>query len=132
MKFYIGARTTHREKVKEIHNLLKEKGHEITVDWTNDPSLKPYEENLEASKKLAENHINGIMSSDVTIIISDKEGTGIYVELGTAIAQNLIKGKPHIYVIGKDISGSNFYLHPTIKHKENIQEILLDMEKTKI
>ncbi|MFH1308236.1 MAG: hypothetical protein ABIH72_05265 [archaeon] len=47
MKIYVGARFTKKEEVIKLHKILKEKGHEITCDWTTHLPISPYDKNQE-------------------------------------------------------------------------------------
>ncbi|MFH1500888.1 MAG: hypothetical protein ABIE22_02980 [archaeon] len=128
MKFYISAKWQLIEEVREIYKLLKEKGHEITEDWTLHNSVKPYDKDVEISKNYAIKDMQGVLNSDVYILLSDDKGIGKYVELGAAIASNILCGKPIIYVIGSLNNQSQFYLHPSINLRKNFKEVLTEID----
>jgi hypothetical protein len=127
MKFYIAARWDKRGKVKELYKSLEEKGHEITTDWTEHESIKPYDVNADKSRQHSLEDINGVITSDVFIIISSEAGTGMYAELGAAIAQNLSTGKPRIYVVGEHPDRSMFYYHPSAEIRNTVEEVFEEL-----
>ena len=57
-------------------------------------------------------------------MLSDEAGTGMYVELGAAIASYLERGKPEIFVIGPHNSRSMFYFHPAVQRVDNLEGVL--------
>lgn len=113
-------------------DLLVEKGHEITHDWTaTDKFLGDTDSklaNIEETRERAFRDIQGVLDSNVYILSSDNEsaGKGMYVELGAALAlrQAGIEGAPIIYVIGKLNHMSIFYLHPLVKRRNSLEEVL--------
>jgi len=127
MKFYIASRFKLKDKVGDIYELLRSKGHETVTDWTKHKPVKPYKENSEFAEKYAAEDLRGVIGSDVFIIMSDDAGTGMHTELGAAIAENLRSGKPEIYVVGEHTSRSMFYFHPSVNKKENINQVLEEL-----
>ncbi len=128
MKFYIASRFGLKDKVKEMCDILQEKGHETTTDfWLSHKSIKPYTDNLEFAKQYSVEDINGVLESDVFVIIGDEAGTGMYIELGAAIAQQIKTGKPKIYAIGEHTTRALFYFHPSVIRKNNFEEVLEDL-----
>ena len=119
MKFYISAKWHLRDKVKEINAYLRERGHQITADWTQRAYSRDYDGQNEAqSAEFSEEEISAILSSDVFIHLSDLGGKGKYVDLGIALAGNkLQQGKPIIYVIGENASESQFYFNRSVRRK---------------
>jgi len=124
MKFYVAARFDLREEVKRIHKLLKEHGHEITYDWTNEEKIKPYDKNQELASRYSIKSVRGVRDSDVFILISDAAGTDMYGEIVAAIISNSIDKKPQIYVIGNYLDKSKFFFHPSVNRRRTIEEVL--------
>jgi len=127
MKFYIASRFGLKEEVRVLYKTLEDKGHEIIADWTQHKTVKPYAENKELSRDYAIEDIKGTMNCDVFILISDEAGTGIYTELGAAIANNIKFGAPKIYVVGEHIDRSIFYYHPSVKQMSTTEEVFKDL-----
>ena len=76
MKFYIAARFGLKEKVREIYKKLKDKGHDVTLDWTLHKSIKPYDKNQELAEKYSIQVISGVRESDIFILLTNEAGTG--------------------------------------------------------
>ena len=128
MKFYIAARFDKKVEVNKLYELLKNKGHEITCDWTLHKTIKPYDENQDLAKNYSIEDILGVKDSDVFILLGDKAGTGMYVELGAAIFSNIILNRPKIYIIGEYIARSMFFYHPFVNRRKNVEEVLNELE----
>ena len=127
MKFYIASRFGLKEEVRVLYKTLEDKGHEIIADWTQHKTVKPYSENKELSREYAIEDINGAMNCDVFILISNEAGTGMYTELGAAIANNIKFGTPKTYVVGEHIDRSIFYYHPSVKQMSTTEEVFKDL-----
>lgn len=129
MKFYIASRFEMKDLILETYEQIKKLGHEIIYDWTIHKPIKPYEKNPETAREYATEDAYGAMNCDIFIMYSDKYGTGMYTEQGLAIASNLIRGKPMIYVIGENNSKSLFHFHPSVKRMNTLDEVLEDISK---
>lgn len=78
-------------ETKRMISVLEKKGHECTHDWTAVEGAdvkRPYEDHLEKVREFAENDIAGARDADVFIILGDKSGTGMFVEMGAALSNN--------------------------------------------
>ena len=128
MRFYVSSRVKSMDKVRAAFKLIKERGHEITEDWTAHPEMKPFNENLDLAAKCSVRDVDGVRNSDVYILLTEEGGTGMYVELGFAIAFNLEKGKPDIYVIGEHTSKTMFSYHPAVRRKNTIEDVLEEID----
>ena len=128
MKFYIAARFGLKDEVREVYKTLENKGHEIMADWTEHKPVKPYADNQEVSQEYSVEDIDAAMSCDVFILISSDAGTGMYIELGAAIANNIKTGTPKIYVIGEHTGRSMFYFHPSVMRKNTLAEVFEDLD----
>ena len=82
MNWYVASRVRHKEYLREVSEKLKGLGETVTSDWLYQDSLKPYEENDVAVKALSESVVQAVLASDVFVLISDPEGTDMFVELG--------------------------------------------------
>jgi hypothetical protein len=137
MKIFISGQIDESASIKKLFELLKSENHEITHDWTKtDKFLGDRESklaNLEESGRRAEADIQGVLDCDIYILSSDNKnvGKGMYVELGAALAlkQSKLTNLPEIYIIGPLNHMSIFYLHPLIKRRDNITEVLEELSK---
>ena len=119
MKFYFASRFRYKEKISEISKLLESKKHKVISSWINSPSLKPYEENEKECRLMAKNIESEIKKCDVFVLIDDRAGTDMFVELGIAISL-----KKKIYVVGKYGKRSLMHLHPQIKNMLSMDDLL--------
>ena len=123
MVFYISSRVADIEKVKEIIKYIEQRGHKVKTDWTEHTPPRPYDSNIKISKKYAIEDINASMNCDIFVLLTSNAGTGMYTEFGSAIANNLSKGKPKIFVIGEYVTRSMFFFHTSVTRKETIEEV---------
>ncbi|MBI4162506.1 MAG: hypothetical protein HY513_02390 [Candidatus Aenigmarchaeota archaeon] len=140
MKFYIAARFDNKEKVWEIYEKLKEKGHEIHSDWTVHQPFYPYISDPELCAKYSEEDVNGAMNCDVFVLLADEHhngqheqkakshGRGMFIELGTAMSSFLLRGSPRIFVIGPDNDKAIFHFHNSVTRFDTIEEVLENLE----
>ena len=119
MKFYFASRFRHKEKILDISKILESKKHKVVSSWIYNPSLKPYEENEKECRLMAKKIESEIKKSDVFVLISDRAGTDMFVELGIAISL-----KKKIYVIGKYGKRSLMHFHPGIKNLISMGDLL--------
>jgi hypothetical protein len=120
MKWYIASRVRHKERLIQIADILKSEGEVVTSDWIYHDFVKPYEKNLVTVQNFAEDVVKGITDSDIFILISDPEGTDMFIELGIALSAGVRK----LYIVGQHSKRSLMQLHPNITHVEKIQDIL--------
>ena len=119
MKWYFSSRTKHEKKINYLSALISQYGHEISFDWTTLGLLKPYYQNKEVPQRI----LKSISDSDVFVMISDKNGTDMFVELGIAIQNYYEKEVPRIYVVGKYNSRSLMHFHSSINRVKSIEDV---------
>ncbi len=54
-------------------------------------------------------------------------GTGTHTELGVAIRQFQVTGKPQIFVIGDYTSRSMMYFHPAVNRRSDLAAVLAEI-----
>lgn len=132
MEFYVASFVGERERTQEIQAYLRERGHEITTDWTSLPGVPSPERNdrHDEVQAIAVRDIRGIQAADVFVLLAGvADGRAKYAELGAAIMSAVLNGKPRIYVLGDRPVHSVFFFHPTVKRVKSIQEVLEDLEQ---
>ena len=70
MRFYIATRYSNEEYRNwaiEIKNELESLGHEMTFDWMNGTSVKPYRDNAKKAKDTAKTALEGAMHADFSL-----------------------------------------------------------------
>lgn len=127
MKFYIAARVRRKDRVKKIQKMLVREGHEVLSTWVEEGQIIPYNKHSIKAGARSTQCINAIEKCDVFVLISDETGAGMYTELGMAIATNIIKKKPKIFVIGEHINRSMFFFYPAVTRKKDIMEVLKEL-----
>ncbi len=127
-KVYIASRFDRKQEAIELFKRFKKLGYEISVDWTVHEPIMPYENNITRARQYSVEDMKGIIDCDLFILLTDKEGMGIYTELGAAIFSNLEHGKPKIYVIGDYTSNCMFYFHPSVNRRRTIDEVIKEIE----
>lgn len=120
IRFYIASRFNRRKEVRRLYSELRARGHAVAADWTSHEPIKPYARHPKLARRYATDDTNGAAECDVFILLTDKAGTGMYVELGVALASNLIRSRPRISVVGSHLSRSMFYYHPSVKRRRTI------------
>lgn len=126
-RVYIASRFDRKQEVVELCKRFKKLGYEISVDWTVHEPIKPYEDNIAHARQYSIEDMRGIIGCDLFVLLTDKEGTGIYAELGAAIFSNLEHGKPKIYVVGDYLSNCMFYFHPSVNRRKTIDEVIKEI-----
>ncbi len=127
MNWYVASRVRHKEYLREVSEKLKGLGETVTSDWLYQDSLKPYEENDVAVKALSESVVQAVLASDVFVLISDPEGTDMFVELGIALSSL----RTRIYIVGEFGRRSLMQLHPSITHVPTLEDVF-ERERVKV
>jgi hypothetical protein len=97
MKWYFASRVRHRTALAQISNFLKNKGEDVVSDWIYFESLKPYTENMERCGEIAGNVTDTLITTDIFVLISDPEGTDMFVELGICLGKNTLNPGANLY-----------------------------------
>ncbi len=133
MKIFVSGRIDDLGTVRDVQNKLIAVGHTLTHDWTKTDTMlggrNDKLKNKTESAKRARLDIDGVIESDVYILCSSNKtvGKGMYVELGAALALNAINNKPEIYIIGPMNHLTVFYLHPAVKYRKTIGDIINEL-----
>ena len=127
-KVYISARFNEKEEVIRIAKVLEKWDYKVISDWIYHKPIKPYGKNQELSKEYSIDDINNSTQSDYFILLTSEGGTGMYVELGSAIEHCVKDGKPEIYVIGNHLDRCMFYFHPVVKRMKNIEDLIIKLQ----
>lgn len=123
-KIYIAAKFEKKDLALSLYEKVKEKGYEISYDWTTHKNIMPYIENKDTAAFYSNNELNGINSCDVFVYISEDKGHTLHMEIGAAIMRKLLTGKPEIYAIGEHNEKSPWFFNPLIKRFNTIEEVL--------
>lgn len=125
MKWYFASRTRHQENLRSVVTFLEDRGESVLSSWVKNELLPfDYQENLEATQAFSQEVVKALLETDIFILISDPEGTDMFVELGVCLAAHDLSGKNRIYIVGKHSKRSLMQLHPSIVHVTGLQEVL--------
>ena|SRR3989338_4217408 len=127
MKFYVAGKFEKKEMILKIYEIIKEKGHQISYDWTVHKNIKPYLENKEIAKVYADNELKGIADCDIMIYLADEKGTTLPMEFGAALMSLKTKGKPKVYAVGTDNSKSPWFFNSLVQRKNSVDEVLKEL-----
>ena len=127
MKWYFASRTRHTQKLVVISKFLERKGETILSDWIYIGMLTPFEEHKQKVQEVAVHDIKAILGSDIFVLVSDPEGTDMFVELGVALAKHTAQLQHiQIYIVGEHSKRSLMQLHPAVRHASTLQEVFDD------
>ena len=124
MRIYVAGKYCERFFVKEIYKLLEERGHEITVDWTNH-NVYPNDSSPDILATFADDDLRGVLEADLFIgdVLNQHEYKGLWVEMGIALG----KGIP-VWLIGENGDACIFSNHHTVRKFKGISEMLKALE----
>jgi hypothetical protein len=111
MKVYVAAGFLEKASVRAVHRRLHERGHAVTVDWTEHAGVELPERERQAATVAgyAGRDFAGVAAADVFILLAEPAaGRAEYVELGIALHANAVAGTPLVYVVGEDSNESIF------------------------
>jgi hypothetical protein len=136
MKWYFASRMKHKSKITDISKFLKDRGETVISEWIYKDSLKPYKENISKIQPFSEEVVSSLLDTDIFVLISDPEGTDMFIELGICLAKKILSKNIKIYIVGEYSKRSLMQLHPSIIHARNIEEVFniekIDLQGVKI
>ena len=111
MKVYVASKYQERETIRELYDILRSHGHEITVDWTNH-DVFPDDAEEEKLGEFACDDVRGVQECDSMIIymVNEHQYKGAWVEMGVALALN----KP-VFVLGNAGDSCIFMNHSLVR-----------------
>lgn len=133
MKFFISGQIDDIPAVRDVMSQVTDAGHSITHDWTASDIMlggnNKFNDLAETARR-ARADIQGVLDCDVYVLCSsnEKQGKGMYVELGTALGRAQAGENVRLYVIGELNHSSIFYLHPAVKRLDTIVDVLEDIQ----
>jgi len=123
MKWYFASRKKHKQIIGKLIRILKENGQDTVFDWTELDDIKPYSNNQKIASEISNKISLALLNTEIFVLISDKEGTDMFVELGIAIANWLKNKRIRIYIVGEWNKRSLMHLHPAVIHVNSLKEI---------
>ncbi len=117
MNFYVAGKWEERAEVKKLMNILKSKGHEITMDWTvHEHADDGYPEQYSVDD------IEGVEKAEafVGLFINPNSYKGALVELGVALTRCDM-----VYIIGHAVDSCIFINPAMVDQFDTIEDFLL-------
>lgn len=91
MKLYVAGKFEEAARVRQVHKRLRNAGHEITHDWTNeDPGERTGDELGAFLRDCAIKDYDGVRTADAVLVLNHPHLFGGAAEMGMALAL----GKP--------------------------------------
>lgn len=115
-KFYIASRVRDKDVSKSLEASLKQKGYDSVTYWLGRENIQqPLSSNQDYAREIAVEALRAVAECEIFILLSDEGGTGMYVELGAALAKSLTDADMQIFVVGEhDGASSVFTYHPSV------------------
>ncbi|MDB4984455.1 MAG: hypothetical protein JWM20_634 [Patescibacteria group bacterium] len=127
MKWYFASRVRHTENLVKASEFLVSQGQEIVSTWIYGKSLKPYHEHVQEAQQVGSENLQAILETDIFVLISDAEGTDMFVELGAALACATERpGSIRIYNVGEYSKRSLMQVHPAIIHVSSMEDVFVN------
>lgn len=105
MKIYVAGKFEEGARVREVHQMLKDMGHEITHDWTREDASGYQGAEREAYfRRCAEKDFEGVKDCDLILVLNHDRLFGGATEMGLALAWGRV-----VYVVEPAIRDNIFY-----------------------
>ena len=126
MKLFVSGKVGEEGATRSIAATLQAAGHELTLDWTQLPHLKPYMDHQIESKRAALQEATAVRDADALVVMADRCGKGMYVELGIALGA----GVP-VVVVTSDPEITMFFQHPNVALVRTLDEAIESLARLK-
>ena len=125
MKIYVASKYQERNFIKWLMRLLREAGHEITVDWT-DHDLYPADSPLEKMAEFASVDVAGVQECEVFIgvFLVKHHHQGSLVEFGIALG-----GDKPCLILGNAEDDCIFMNHRLVVRAKDINELISTLKE---
>ena len=109
---YVATKWENREYARQVMDALKERGHYIAYDWTQQEQESPAQ---------ADADICGVLRANWLLILASEPAAykGVYVELGAALAHGI-----PVLLVGDGLDACLFSKHPLVT-KMSLEQVFL-------
>jgi hypothetical protein len=122
---YIATRFDRAPEVQALAAALRPLGYDFVDDWTQLKPAQPVSiENHVRAEAAACHDLAGAMGADLFVLLTDPAGTGMWVELGAALAHATAHGHPRIMTVGEHAHRSIFCFHPMVERVWSVDDLL--------
>ena len=119
------------ERVQAVQAAVVAAGHELTLDWSRGPDVSladNYGREPSVSAEIATADLDALFVADAVLVVaSERNGRGMFVELGAALARAHRGELAHVVVIGPIRHESVFYYHPAVQRRSTVDEWLASL-----
>lgn len=131
MYVYVAARFAEKERVRGVHHLLRSRGHDVSLDWTEHPNARPYARYAAVAATNASADLDGVDRCDAFVLLTTAEiGGGSSAEFGAALMSYVRSGRPSVYVVGPHMDTNVFFFHPAVRRRMTFAEVLAELDAT--
>lgn len=111
MKVYVAGSTKEVDRVKKVQEVVRNKGWDITFDWTGAEGEIKTKRPWVKGAQIARNEIQACQDADLTILLCPVVSTGLgcWIELGATLASG------HEVWIVEPQKDSVFWEHPDVR-----------------
>lgn len=121
LKVYVASKFENKDVVRSVHRLLRDLGHEVTMDWTiHDAGSRRGLELAVFLQMCAHQDEKGVRDAHVLFLIDHPACKGAYTELGIAIGTN-----KHIIIVGGVDSPRPGMKQNIFHHKQSVKHVAL-------
>jgi nucleoside 2-deoxyribosyltransferase len=120
VRIYVAGRTNDIKRVREMQDLCRKAGHEITEDWTqnvNAQAIRAEDDGVTLPsefKRYAMNDVRGVRSADMIVVMCGPALLGTAIEIGIAIEREI-----PVVLVGETDRDSVFFYLPNVVRFES-------------
>jgi hypothetical protein len=121
MRVYVASKFENGSEVRKAQQTLREDGHTITHDWTEENAEGFHGTALELYlRECARKDYDGVLACDAFVLLHYERGAGMFTELGLAIAWRRLV----VVIDGKNPDKvHNIFFHlPDVVHVPSLEE----------
>jgi len=129
MKLYIATKFEDVVEYNQLKDILTNKNHIITCDWTKHSKVHPFSEHKQTCLIQSKIDLDGINTADAVILLyTGKKGSGMSFELGYATALNkkiFMVSYENINYHSQDTNDYSMFVHlPNFIHCKSYTHLL--------
>jgi hypothetical protein len=125
MRVYVASKFENKEEVRRVMEMLKDKGHRISYDWTDEDGAGKTGNDLAIYlRRCALEDRHGVLNAEALLLINYPNGCGMFSELGMALALNWITPNAvRILVVDRDRGPDNIFFYlKEVEHYATVED----------
>jgi len=125
MKIYVASSFLNKDAAREMQDLLKRYGHEITYDWTQHPSSTDWGIFREECKK----DLQGIVDADaLVVVLPGRLGTASELGIALALDKLVFVWYPDVPTMQATLDNSVFWHHINVWITDDAIRLVQELE----